>query len=372
MKKKILFRAVKFIYLLCCLSIIVFPNDLKRKNTKYESLPKTELDMASDEEKEIYKNELDSLGNTVIKQHEGLTSLLVMKDGKLYLERYYNGNDKDTLFEVHSCTKTVIAILTGISYDQGMIGDENTSFLNLFHDLKLPEVKDGFKNIRLKDMLSMSSGINWDQYSGSFKIKMNIIANGIDYGLNLIPGANIIHKPGTNFNYDSNESRSLMAMVAYNSGMEDIDFLDKYLFGKLEIYNYMWPYNSSGLLSGGMDLFLCSRDLAKIGQLLLDKGVYKGEQIVASQWVEKMLAVTLENVECEDIKPQDILDYGYYMWHTKYKGYDVNFAYGKGGQYIFIVPKLNICVVTSAIDKDRYDNFRQIAYQVVDIVTGVK
>ena len=213
----------------------------------------------------------------------------------------------------------------------------------------------------------MSSGINWDKYVSSWKVKSAIIENGLNYGLNLIPSAEILHEPGTFFHYDSNESRSVMALVAYNAGMEDCDFAQKYLFDKLEISDFLWPYNDSGLLPGGKDLFVSSRDLWKIGQLILNKGIYNGEQIVSEEWIEKMLTPIRVGVPAEDILPADEVDYSFYMWHIQYDGIDIHYAYGRGGQCVYLVPQYNICVVTTAIDKERDDNFRQIIFRVIDI-----
>lgn len=366
MKSKMVSKCVKMCYLICCLLIALTPNVLAVSG-RSNNTTTTILENASDLEVEPFREELVALAHKAVTEHKGLTSLIVMKDGKVYLESYYNGNDESSIFEIHSCTKTVIALLTGIAIDNNFINDEESPFIDMFHGLNVKMTDDRFQDIKIKDMLSMSSGINWDKYSSSLKNRMEIITNGYDYGLALISGAEMKDIPGNTFCYDSNESRSLMAMVAYNAGVSDVEFVEEYLFHKLEISDYLWPYNDSGLLPGGKDLFVSARDMAKIGQMLLDKGSYKGEQIVSEKWVEKIFQIRQYDVLAEDIEPADSLDYCFYIWHTRYKERDVFFAYGRGGQYIFMIPEQNILVVTSAIDKVRTDNFREIAFEVMDI-----
>ncbi len=367
-------KIIPLLYIVCCLAIAFTPNIHKERNIKDNELefeiPETELEYADDEELEKYEEELENMSSDIPNEHDGITSLIIMKDGKVYSESYYNGNDQSSLFEIHSCTKTVIALCTGIAIDEGFIKSEKVPFIDLFNNLELTHISEGFDKISVENMLTMSSGINWEQYSNSFLVKIKIIKNGLDYGLNVIPSARILFEPGTYFSYDSNESRSLMAMVAFSSGLSDIDFVKKYVFDKLEIYDFMWPYNDSGLLPGSKDLYLCSRDLAKLGQLILDKGSYKGKQVVSEQWIEKMLSPIVFDIPCEDIIPKDNLNYSYFLWNTEYNNHNISFAYGRGGQYIFIVPDMNLCVVTSAIDKVRTDSFREIIYQVIDIFDG--
>lgn len=368
MKEKKLFGFLKILYLACCLLIAFTPNVMvKMEDDKSKT---TMVEMADASERDRYKDAFQYLEENELSKHEGITSVLIAKDGKVYYEKYFNGNNEDSIFEIHSCTKTVIALLTGIAHDQGMISDEKSKYIDMFDGLEGSKISDGMEDVTIENMLSMSSGINWDKYSSSWMTKISILKNGMDYGLNMIPSASVLYTPGTHFYYNSNESRSLMAMVAYNSGMEDLEFAEKYLFSKLEIDDYLWPYDDSGLLPGGKDLFLSSRDLLKIGQLLLDKGRYKGEQIVSEEWVDKMLTPIVEGVPAEDILPADTLNYSFYMWHLQYKNIDINYAYGRGGQCIYLVPEYNICVVTSAIDKERSDSFRNIVYDVIDIYQG--
>ena len=364
MKRKAGLRIVKSIYLACCLVVAFTPNKITVKDEVHNT---TQVDFASEEQRDKYKDAFAKLEKEELSKHEGLTSVIVSFDGEVYYERYFNGSNENSLFEIQSCSKTVIALLTGIAHDNNMIGDEKSKYIEMFNGLELPKISEGFADITLEDMLSMSSGINWDKYTSSWKTRIAVIENGLGYGINMIPSAELLHDPGEHFNYDSNESRSVMAMVAYNSQMEDCEFADKYLFKKLEIDDYLWPYNDSGLLTGGKDFYLSSRDLWKIGQLLLDKGEYKGQRVVSEEWVNKMFTPIRFGVPAEDIEPVDDIDYSFYMWHIVYDGIDINYAYGRGGQCVFLVPEYNICVVTSAIDKDREDSFRNIVFNVIDM-----
>lgn len=365
MKKGLFSKALKIFYLGCLIAIILTPNVIgSQLSDTYEA---TKWSLAEEKKESELDPCFEQLGERMIKEHKGLTSLIVMKDGQVYLEEYYNGSDASSTFEIHSCTKTVIAILTGIAVDQGYIQDENSTFLDLFQGFEGLEATEGFENILLKDMLSMSSGIYWDKYAGLLENKINVILNGDEQGLRQLTKAPIASLPGEVFNYDSNESRALMAMVAYNCGMEDVSLAEEYLFSKLHISDYIWPYNDTGLVRGGRDIYCSARDLAKIGQLLLQEGSYEGNQIVSKEWVKKMFTVRMEDVEAEDIEPPDKLDYCFYIWHMVHEGQDIYFAYGRGGQYIFMVPEKQIVVVTSSIDKERTDNYREILYEVIEI-----
>ena len=145
MKNKNGLRIIKAIYLCGCLIVAFTPNHLNVEESKggVTQVP------FSQEMKELYTSDFDEMEKTELSKHEGLTSTIVSIDGEVCYEKYFNGRTEETISEIHSCTKTVIALLTGIAYDHQMISDEKSAYIDMFDGLEIKQQADGFEKIKL-------------------------------------------------------------------------------------------------------------------------------------------------------------------------------------------------------------------------------
>lgn len=286
-----------------------------------------------------------------------LRSLLVSKNGKLVIERYFSRRNDPRPQHMQSVTKSISSILMGVAIDKNYIKSENETIDNYFPDYFLKNPNKGKQNITIKQLLTMTSGLGFVDNAAWSKYKN--IKSGSD------PGAwkaywltdnhpiyalshDLVQTDDEQvFLYSTPACDLLTSIISKASGMSVKQFADKYLFGPLGISNYHWYRDASDNYYGGHGLFLRPRALAKIGQMMLDDGEFNGRQIVSQEWINKSFSVAMPKFVDMD-EANQIIDYGYLWYLGNYKNYDYRFAWGYGGQMLFLIPSENVLVVTTA------------------------
>jgi CubicO group peptidase (beta-lactamase class C family) len=285
-----------------------------------------------------------------VKAHlPNLKGVLVIKNKHIVYEEYRNSSYTNQLHMNYSCTKSFSSALIGIAIDKGFIKDTHERLIDL-----LPEYADllsqgGKDTIKLKHLLTMTSGFQWDEFSypyGDSRNSHTPMQNSNDWFTYLL-GLPLANTPGEVFTYNTGTS-NLFAKIIQNTAHMPIDsFAIKYLFTPLNIKSFSWykiAQNNNIPASGGSGggLSLSTRDMAKLGYLYLHKGMWNSEQIVSEQWVE------------ESVKPHVNMwfnsDYGYQWWISNVGGYRSFQAVGWGGQYIDVIPELDLVVVLISDD----------------------
>lgn len=265
-------------------------------------------------------------------------SLLIYRDGKNIFEKYYNGYNADKLNNLKSATKSITSLLIGIAIGNGLIKDENQKIFDLLPEMFDERTDPEKEKITLKDVLTMSAGFEWNNFGGKWRSGWDKSREPTKYLIRQVPLAN---KPGTRWNYNSALSHLLSALIKKYSGMNTIQFAEKYLFAPLDIKNVRWTKSNDGNEMGNSELMITPRDLAKIGLLILQKGKWNGKQIVSSEWIEKSTQKYFDGF------PQ-IGGYGY-QWHTrKFGKYESFLAAGWGGQFLIVIPELQMVVVNTS------------------------
>ena len=260
-----------------------------------------------------------------------IESLLIVKNGFIIGEKYYKKNNVDRRNWIRSVTKSVMSILIGIAIEKGFIKsieEPVKNYLSKITDL----LKEGKVDIKIKHLLTMTSGFDWDESTVTEFNNYTFAKNQVDHLLS----RDLVDRPGTKFNYNSASTNLLSVIIEEASGMNTFIFAKKYLFDKLGINNPAWAKNRQGYFDGGAGLLLRSRDMAKIGMMMIYKGNNGSEIIVSENWVNESLKSHIKRYYS---------DYGYLWWLTEVKNTKVCFARGFAGQYIFIVPSRNIVVV---------------------------
>jgi CubicO group peptidase (beta-lactamase class C family) len=267
---------------------------------------------------------------------------LVLKNGKLVLEEYFWGLDKETVHEISSCTKSIGAILVGIALDRGLVDLEDVVADSF------PEIETDWRNgepIRLKHVLAMASGTVFEEHEGPD----GLVDPGLFASESIakdVLASKRTAKPGEVYNYDNSLPFLVACYLERKTDMTVEAFADKYFFRPLGIRDRHWTYlhqqaidgKQSVMLSGGLRLRL--RDLAKIGQMMLDGGVYRGERILTERYVQ--LSVTQQTKAGQ-------WPYGFY-WHLNTEdqrhldNIDGFMALGQGEQVIAVLPKQNLVI----------------------------
>jgi CubicO group peptidase (beta-lactamase class C family) len=272
-------------------------------------------------------------------------SVLLVKDGKLVFEEYFAGRHRYQARQMHSVSKSVTSILVGIAVDQGLIGVDDPVH-TYFEDYRGLEWIDRPYEITIRDLLAMAHGTDWDERSRTLKDPKNSIiamTNSEDW-LRFTLGHKLVEPPGQRFNYAGGMTVLLGEIVSRASGQDLGDFAERNLFQPMGIHIEGWHRSRHGTVNAQGGLLLRPRDMAKIGQLMLDKGTWQGKGIVSEAWVREALTsrITAEN------------GWGYgYLWRLGQAPVgdqliDLFFAAGRGGQHIIVVPSLRLVGVFTA------------------------
>jgi CubicO group peptidase (beta-lactamase class C family) len=284
-------------------------------------------------------------------------SVVIVRKGVLVYERYFAGEDERggmpigqvkfdaaTRHDLRSVTKSITALVVGIAIDRGWIKNADApvfSFFPDYADLRTPE-KDG---ITLRHLLTMSAGFAWNEqipYSNPANSdrRMYIAADPLRYLLSQPMAA----PPGRDYNYNSGATALLGAAVAKAAGKPFDAVVKETLFDPLGIADVEWIRYPGGQPVAGWGLRMKPRDLAKVGQLVLAKGLWQGKQIVPPAWIADATA--------PHINGESIFFYGYQFWlgRSFVAGRAVEWAAGVGwgGQRLFIVPSEDLVVVVHA------------------------
>jgi CubicO group peptidase (beta-lactamase class C family) len=264
-----------------------------------------------------------------------IRSLLVFKNGKLVAESYMKDNgDRTEPRHFWSCTKQVIGILTGVAIDKGYISSVNDAVSDY-----LPQVSQypEKSSITIENLLMMKSGINYsnDGPKGqTMTLLREIPSNSLDYILGL--GMNAV--PGTEFLYKDGDPHIMSAVIQQATGKTTRDWAKEVLFDEIGITGLQWVTYKDGITHGGYGILTTPREFAKIGQLVLNRGVWDGKTIVSGAWIEEM---TSSKVPAGETQVTDIT-FGYFWWKDITR--NVEIMWGHGGQYVFINRNKNLIV----------------------------
>ena len=236
--------------------------------------------------------------------------------------------------------------MIGIALEKGYLEGVNQNIMSFFPEYKSEHPWSQINDVSIKHLLTMSSGI--DCYEGA--------TNGFFKSDNWIkffleqPSKTIL---GRAFNYSSPSSHVLSGIVVKATGYRTEDFAKKYLFDPLGILKYEWPADAQNINHGGFGLKLAPNSITKLGQLYLNKGCWKGEQILSSKYI---LGATRKHTS-GGFPEKD--GYGYQWWVSEKEGISYYYAAGLGGQYLFIIPEANtIVTITSNSRRPHIENKR--------------
>jgi CubicO group peptidase (beta-lactamase class C family) len=282
---------------------------------------------------------LQAIGDRGLNLH----SVLVVRNGYIVTEAYFPPYQQDTKHELWSVTKSVVSALVGIATDKGYIDGVNHPVLDYFPDLTIASSNPRKRTMTLEHLLTMASGLDWSDSEDIF-----VMVQSRDWPRYVLDGP-MAEEPGIRFNYNSGNTHVLSAIIQETSGMSTLDFARKYLFDPLGIFDVEWETDPSGIPIGGWGLWMRPRDMAKLGYLYLNDGIWDGQQIIPVDWVRKS---TEKHFQVEEpLEPWDLY-YGYGWWLHEFGPYA---AHGRGGQFIFVIPDLDMVVVfTSGLEESDF------------------
>ncbi|HLA60512.1 MAG TPA: serine hydrolase [Puia sp.] len=276
-----------------------------------------------------------------------ITSIVVIKDGQLLIEEYFNGANRNTLHDTRSATKSFTSTLVGIAIKEGYIKSE-AAMLNSFYDLRQFSNYAGKKDsVKIKDLLTMSSAFDGSDANGSSpgnEENMYPTDNWIKFALDLPMDS--IKKNGGKWDYFTAGVVLLGDILdkAVPGGLEK--YADEKLLKPLNILKYQWQYTPQKVVNTAGSLAMSSLDYAKFGQLYKNGGTWNGKQIIPSDWVDKTFTRQIQITE------RDNQFYGYLFWNKTVrvngKDFETFYCAGNGGNEILMFKDLPLTIVITS------------------------
>ena len=266
-------------------------------------------------------------------------SFLVLKNDSLIFEKYWDPNTHLAKTNSFSASKSFVAFLIGIAIDEGYIESVEQYVSDFLPEFNRPKKA----RITIKNLLSMSSGLNWEE-SGKNPYSDNAKAYYGKYLREHIKNLKVVSEPGKRFHYKSCDTQILTYVLEQATGKTISDYMEEKIWSKIgSESNALWSLDrKDGDEKGFCCFYATSRDFAKIGQLILNNGEWEGQQLIPTKFLKNA------------IKPEkSILDknglengrYGWQWWCASYNNAPIHYARGLFGQYIIIYPKKNIVIV---------------------------
>ena len=298
-----------------------------------------------------------------------LRSLVVSQRGQVVFERYYGGARADRPANVKSASKSVIAALVGIAIDRRLITSVREPIATYFAELRAA-TDPAKRTITVEDLLTMRSGLagTSGRGYGAWVTSGNWVQHALTRPMTAAPGASM--------DYSTGSTHLLSAILTKATGRSTWRFANDVLAKPLGFTLPPWPRDPQGIYFGGNDMLMTSRQLLAFGELYLNGGRARGQQVVPEAWVRKSCEGRPRELPSwargagAGGRPDPLRDrqYGYGWWVHDLAGHDTCFAWGYGGQYAFVVPSLQLVIVITSspdVSEERRDHRRQL----IDIVT---
>jgi len=295
-------------------------------------------------------------------QIDGMKSLLVERNGIIVAEYYFNGDDPEDLHDVRSVTKSFSSALIGIAIEKGYIESVDNSLADYLGSV-IENLDEERGAITIRQLLTMSCGLEWSEI-GDYS-EFNAWVTSPDQ-INYILAKPFVTTPGTHFNYSDGAAHLISVVLEEASGMSAQEFSYEYLFKPLEIEPRPWLSDNRGYNYGGVGLFVSPRDMIKLGRLYLEKGKYKGEDVIPAEWISTS---TQNHIYTNNAVPYGP-NYGYFWWVTEVQSHNAYFANGYGGQFIFNVPDLNLVVVATCNWRNTGGQADTHWYNIISIIVN--
>jgi CubicO group peptidase (beta-lactamase class C family) len=267
-------------------------------------------------------------------------SLLVVKNGYLVFEKYYSWGSPEKIAVVHSVTKSVTSALIGVALDRGYLDSVDQKLIDFFPEYVTDDLDPRIKEISLKHILTMRAGFSWND-RGPVMRDWYTSEDWAKFTIQLPLGTN----PGDKFNYNSSISHLLSIILTKSTKTSTLDFAKQNLFEPLGIQSGFWRQDPQGYHIGGFGLGFSARDLAKFGFLYLNNGYWDGQSIVPEQWVKQS---TEQQIQAFSHPFYGTFGYGYQWWVKQVDGCSSFRAWGRRGQYIVVVPELDLVIAVTS------------------------
>jgi len=283
-----------------------------------------------------------------------ISSILIDQQGVLIAEEYFGSMHAERSSNIKSASKSILSILTGIAIDKGYLEGVDQQIGDFFPEYLNAELDSVKASITIGDLLTMRSGLastsrgNYGRWVTS--------NNWIRYALE----RPLVDEPGIGRIYSTGNTHLLSVIITRATGMNTLEFGNRYLFRPMDIRILGWDRDPQGYYLGGNNMAMIPRDMVKIGRLMMDMGAYNNQQLVSGDWIVQSVEPVTGRTGMNN--------YGYLWFRRMSGGYHMIYAFGNGGQYIMIIPELEavITVTTRNNSSESTRNYRRHLFSSID------
>ena len=265
-----------------------------------------------------------------------IKSLLVNQNNELILERYFNGTGPNDQNNIKSVSKSVISALVGIAIQHGHISSIEQAITEYFGEEDWANDNVLKKQITVENLLTMQSGL--ETTSNSNYGKWIASTNWVSFALQ----QPLQSTPGRLMEYSTGNTHLLSAILTKATGLNTLEFAREVLAEPLGFRLMSWPQDPQGIYFGGNDMEMTPNQMLLFGELYLNRGKANGIQVIPSEWIDDTLGHRTQS------RRDRSRYYGYGWWMKEMAGHNAHYAWGFGGQFIVIVPTLDLVVVTTS------------------------
>jgi CubicO group peptidase (beta-lactamase class C family) len=274
-------------------------------------------------------------------------SVLVIRNGYLAAEQYFNGKNKYSVFNIMSASKSYIGALIGIALKENYLTSLDQKMLDFFPEYITQDLDPRKYDITIRHLLKFRAGYPYESstYPGSDDLVRNVWRQNDDW-MKFAIECPLAADPGETWAYSTPSSHILSGIITKATGKTALNFANPYLFDPLNINVARWSSDPLWYSRGGWGMYFTPRNMARLGYLYLNNGFVDGKQILPEEWVEESTKRYSEGIHWYQYFEE--YGYGYLWWIAKAHGWDVYYAGGHGGQRIINIPGLNMIIVTTA------------------------
>jgi CubicO group peptidase (beta-lactamase class C family) len=264
---------------------------------------------------------------------DAMNSVMIVRHGRVIAEGWWSPYEAGSNHELYSLSKSFTSTAVGLAVAEGKLSVDD-EVVKFFPEDSPPEPSANLKSMRVRDLLTMSAGHQDETSSAADKITAkSFLAHPVP------------HKPGTHFRYNTPATFMLSAIVQKVTGQTVLEYLQPRLFIPLGITQPVWNANAQGISLGGYGLRVRTEDIARFGQLYLQRGIWKGKRLIPEAWID--LATSRQVSNGSNPKSDWEQGYGFQFWRCRHGAYRGDGAFG---QYCLVMPEEDaVIAITSGL-----------------------
>jgi len=330
---------IKLCVLLLVFTVSVWVLGFAREWTLKDEAPEPESyewEISTPEEQGLHSNVV----STALKAAEKISflhSLLVVRNGYLIAEGYFHGYGKYDARNIHSASKSLMAVLIGIALRENYLSSLEQKLMDFFPEYATPGMDPRKYDITIRHLLTMTCGLG--AYEGDNGLMTLRASNPMKAAIE----QPLIETPGEKWRYYNPAPHLLRGIIKKTTGMSSYEFARKYLFNPMQISVDYWGQDPQGYYTG--EMYFTPGNMARLGHFCILDGLLDGKQILPTGWMEESVESYNKPTFTAGLNQEA---YGYLWWVGQLSDYDVYAAMGWGGQYIICIPEINMVVVTTA------------------------